>query len=165
MTFTKCTTLIAKLILIGFSASLTACMQDTSTTDQAEVSDEQPEVSAALDPSQYFLIDFDTQQVTPLDRSDSQELTTSAVYLPTKGISYELKVVDTQTGTPGIYDISVTLTNQTGQVIEGKYGGIRIIVTRFAARNAANAQVPGGGIANARYMAESFRPFVLTTDF
>jgi hypothetical protein len=25
--------------------------------------------------------------------------------------------------------------------------------------------MPGGGIANARYMAESFRPFVLTTDF
>jgi hypothetical protein len=37
--------------------------------------------------------------------------------------------------------------------------------TKFEAQSAADEPMPGGGIANARYMAESFRPFVLTSDF
>ena len=169
MTFTKFITLVSKLILIGLSASLIACDQNTSTTDQPEVvedqSDDQPELANAFDLSQYFLIDFETKQVTPLSSSDSHDVIPRAVYQPKNGISYVLTVGDQQTGTPGIYDIDVELTNKTGQSIDDSYGGIRVIVTTFQAQSAVDKPMPGGGIANARYMAESFRPFVLTTDF
>jgi hypothetical protein len=49
MNFTQSTKLVAKLILLGLSASLIACSQNSSETDQSEVSDDQPEVFAASD--------------------------------------------------------------------------------------------------------------------
>ena len=159
MIFSNLAKLVSSITLISLSVILVACNQSTSRQPNI------PTPTENLDPVQYFLVDFETKQVTALNSEDPNDIQSQAIYQPPNGVSYTMSVTDKQNDTPGIYDIGVVLTNNTGQAIEDKYGGIRVILTKFKPQKANGTAVPGGGVANARYMAESFRPFVLTTDF